>query len=176
MTISHWSLESRPITCTRVEAGSRPSALAFDDGAERTLTWALVVPSMGAKVGAMAGGAGVRLGRGVKVGGRVAVKKGRGDAVVVASGSAAGGAEQAVSRLKASKTRAIGMRMALILLLLLEPIREIFLRHPARTCHCVAQVNVCAIHPKPPEDGKTVSASKCWDKNPLILANLRECV
>jgi hypothetical protein len=106
------------MTCTSVEAGSKPSAVAFEDGAERTLTWALVVPSRGAKVGTMVGGAGVRLGRGVKVGGRVAVKKGRGEAVIVAVGSAAEGAEQAVSRLKASKTKANGARMALILLLL----------------------------------------------------------
>ncbi len=100
------------MTCTLVEAGSRPSAFALEEGAERTFTCVLVVPLTGANVGAMVGGAGVRLGRGVNVGGSVAVKKGRG--VGVAVGCAAGVAEQAASRLH-KKIRAMVVRMTLIL-------------------------------------------------------------
>jgi hypothetical protein len=73
MICHHVLLSSVPIICTLEKMDSVPSIVAPADGALRTLTCVVVVPSTGATVGATVGGTGVDVGGGVQVGGKVAV-------------------------------------------------------------------------------------------------------
>jgi hypothetical protein len=64
-----------------MDAGMIPITLLFVDGSARTLTWVVVVPSTGGRVGTGLGGSGVCVACGVDKAGSVAVGNSGVDAV-----------------------------------------------------------------------------------------------
>ena len=72
-----------PTICTLAKISTVPSRLLSAEGAPRTLSWEIVCPSAGTTTGVAVGGSSVGEGRGVCVGGRVAVMMTTGDGVGV---------------------------------------------------------------------------------------------
>jgi hypothetical protein len=89
---------SLPTICTLPAIWTVPSRSLSADGALRTFNWEMVCPSTGATTTVGVGGSGVGEGRGVWVGGRVAVTKSGAVGVGVSGRAVTSGLQAALRR------------------------------------------------------------------------------